>query len=173
MVQLRKETDFKSPGDLIVSDKIFETLDREFMSHIGVKQGEASFKPQRLGRECDIYLSSRASIETISHPCSSRRAGRPQKDFESCSTKTKRQTIQHILETSSQEEISMADEVQLRREGKRDSAAIVKEFCDFSPKRGTTIRKARKRFSNPKQSSLSEDQASSIDGRRKFVNTSI
>ncbi|GBN38255.1 hypothetical protein AVEN_122360-1 [Araneus ventricosus] len=90
-----------------------------------------------------------ASIETISHPGSSRRAGRPQKDFGSCSTKTKRRRINHILGTSSQEEISMAAEVQLRREGKRDSAAIVKELCDFSPRRGTTIKKARKCFSSP------------------------
>ncbi|GBM27709.1 hypothetical protein AVEN_25336-1 [Araneus ventricosus] len=90
---------------------------------------------------------------------SSSRTGRPQKDFESCSTKTKRRRIQHILETSSQEEISMAAEVQLLREGKRDSAAIVKEPCDFSPKRGTTIKKkVRKSFSSPKQNCLSEDQ---------------
>ncbi|GBL90320.1 hypothetical protein AVEN_130409-1 [Araneus ventricosus] len=73
------------------------------------------------------------SIETISHPGSSRRTGGPQKDFESCSIKTKRRRIQHILETSSQEEISMAAEVQLRREGKRDSSAIVKGLCDFFP----------------------------------------
>ncbi|GBO16606.1 hypothetical protein AVEN_146869-1 [Araneus ventricosus] len=99
-----------------------------------------------------------AIIETISYPGSSRRTGRPQKDFESCSTKTKRRRIQHILGTSRQEEISMAAEVQLLREGKRDSAAIVKELCDFSPKRGTAIKKAGKRFSSPKQSCLSEDQ---------------
>ncbi|GBO00717.1 hypothetical protein AVEN_173619-1 [Araneus ventricosus] len=52
----------------------------------------------------------------------------------------------------------MAAEVQLLREGKRDSAAIVKELCDFSPRRGTTTKKTRKRFSSPKQSCPSEDQ---------------
>ncbi|GBM31959.1 hypothetical protein AVEN_74256-1 [Araneus ventricosus] len=57
----------------------------------------------------------------------------------------------------------MAAEVQLRREGKRDSTAIVKELSDFSPRRGTTIKKARKRFSSPKQSSFSEDQALMAD----------
>ncbi|GBN95110.1 hypothetical protein AVEN_203138-1 [Araneus ventricosus] len=57
----------------------------------------------------------------------------------------------------------MAVEVQHHREGKRDSAAIVKELCDFTPRRGTTIKKARKRFSSPKQSSLSEDQALMVD----------
>ncbi|GBN42597.1 hypothetical protein AVEN_102735-1 [Araneus ventricosus] len=91
-----------------------------------------------------------ANIETISHPGSSRRAGRPQKDFGSCSTKTKRRRINHILGTSSQEEISMAAEVQIRREGKRDSAAIVKELCDFSPRRGTTIKKSEEVFFKPK-----------------------
>ncbi|GBM74711.1 hypothetical protein AVEN_274847-1 [Araneus ventricosus] len=29
------------------------------MTHIAVKQGESFFKPQKLGRECDVYLSSR------------------------------------------------------------------------------------------------------------------
>ncbi|GBL88557.1 hypothetical protein AVEN_79717-1 [Araneus ventricosus] len=91
------------------------------------------------------------SIETISHPGSSRRTGRPQKEFESCSAKTKTRRIQHILETSSQEEISMAAEIQLRSEGKRDSAAIVKELCDFSPRRGTTIKNIRKRFSSQRK----------------------
>ncbi|GBN34861.1 hypothetical protein AVEN_254851-1 [Araneus ventricosus] len=55
------------------------------------------------------------------------------------------------METSRQEDLSMATEVQLRREGKRDSSAIVQELCDFSPRKGTTIKKARKRFSSPKQ----------------------
>ncbi|GBN29838.1 hypothetical protein AVEN_13767-1 [Araneus ventricosus] len=57
--QLRKVTDFRSLCDLIVSDRIFETLDRELMTHITIKQGESFFKPQQLGRECDVYLSSR------------------------------------------------------------------------------------------------------------------
>ncbi|GBO05722.1 hypothetical protein AVEN_229881-1 [Araneus ventricosus] len=57
--QLRKVTDFRSLCDLIVSDRIFETLDRELMTHIAVKQGESFFKSQHLGRECDVYLSSR------------------------------------------------------------------------------------------------------------------
>ncbi|GBM70350.1 hypothetical protein AVEN_151487-1 [Araneus ventricosus] len=86
-----------------------------------------------------FFLTAHKNIETISDPGSSRRTGTPQ----SCSTKTKRQRILHILETSSQDEISMSVEVQLHREGKRDSAAIAKELCDFSPRRGTTIKKAR------------------------------
>ncbi|GBO22526.1 hypothetical protein AVEN_231462-1 [Araneus ventricosus] len=49
----------RSLCDLIVSDKIFETLERELMTHIAVKQGESFFKLQQLGRECDVYLSSR------------------------------------------------------------------------------------------------------------------
>lgn len=57
--QLRKVKDFKSLCELIVSDKIMSTLDKELMTHISVKQGESYFKPNELGRECDIYSSSR------------------------------------------------------------------------------------------------------------------
>ncbi|GBN38568.1 hypothetical protein AVEN_132321-1 [Araneus ventricosus] len=62
---LRKVSEFKSLCDLIVSDKIFETRGRELMTQIGDKQGENFFRPQKLGRELDIYLSSRgkSSIE--------------------------------------------------------------------------------------------------------------
>ncbi|GFY19699.1 DUF1758 domain-containing protein [Trichonephila clavipes] len=43
-------------------NKIFETLDRDTMNHIATKQGETYFKPQQLGRECDVYLSARGKV---------------------------------------------------------------------------------------------------------------
>ncbi|GFW03235.1 nuclease HARBI1 [Trichonephila clavipes] len=60
--QLRKVNEFRSLWDLIISDKIFETLDRDTMNHIATKQGETYFKPQQLGRECDVYLSARGKV---------------------------------------------------------------------------------------------------------------
>ncbi|GFV08933.1 integrase catalytic domain-containing protein [Trichonephila clavipes] len=60
--QLRKVNEFRSLCDLIISDKIFETLDRDMMNHIATKQGETYFKPQQLGRECDVYLSTRGKV---------------------------------------------------------------------------------------------------------------
>ncbi|GFX65017.1 integrase catalytic domain-containing protein [Trichonephila clavipes] len=60
--QLRKVNEFRSLCDLIISDKIFETLDRDTMNHIAKKQGETYFKPQQLGRECDVYLSARGKV---------------------------------------------------------------------------------------------------------------
>ncbi|GFS48626.1 integrase catalytic domain-containing protein [Trichonephila clavipes] len=60
--QLRKVNEFRSLCDLIISDKIFETLDRHTMNHIATKQGETYFKPQQLGRECDVYLSARGKV---------------------------------------------------------------------------------------------------------------
>ncbi|GFX93169.1 integrase catalytic domain-containing protein [Trichonephila clavipes] len=60
--QLRKANEFRSLCDLIISDKIFETLDRDTMNHIATKQGETYFKPQQLGRECDVYLSARGKV---------------------------------------------------------------------------------------------------------------
>ncbi|GFX31321.1 DUF1758 domain-containing protein [Trichonephila clavipes] len=60
--QLRKVNEFRSLCDLIISDKIFETLDRDTMNHIATKRGETYFKPQQLGRECDVYLSARGKV---------------------------------------------------------------------------------------------------------------
>ncbi|GFX40260.1 integrase catalytic domain-containing protein [Trichonephila clavipes] len=60
--QLRKVNEFRSLCDLIISDKIFETLDRDTMNHIATKQGETYFKPQQLGRECNVYLSARGKV---------------------------------------------------------------------------------------------------------------
>ncbi|GFV08062.1 integrase catalytic domain-containing protein [Trichonephila clavipes] len=60
--QLRKVNEFRSLCDLIISDKIFETLYRDTMNHIATKQEETYFKPQQLGRECDVYLSARGKV---------------------------------------------------------------------------------------------------------------
>ncbi|GFS94153.1 integrase catalytic domain-containing protein [Trichonephila clavipes] len=60
--QLHKVNEFRSLCDLIISDKIFEMLDRDTMNHIATKQGETYFKPQQLGRECDVYLSARGKV---------------------------------------------------------------------------------------------------------------
>ncbi|GFV75186.1 integrase catalytic domain-containing protein [Trichonephila clavipes] len=60
--QLRKVNEFRSLRDLIISDKIFETLDKDTMNHIATKQRETYFKPQQLGRECDVYLSARGKV---------------------------------------------------------------------------------------------------------------
>ena len=65
--QLRKVTDFKSLCELIVADKMFSELDRELKMHVAVKQGESWFRPQNLGRECDIYLASKGKQKPESH----------------------------------------------------------------------------------------------------------
>lgn len=98
-------------------------------------------------------------IEDVALPSTSNRTGRPRKDFDSSKKRTKKRRIQHVLETSRPEEISMVTEAQLRREGKRDSVAIVKELCLSSPKIGTSIKKVRKRFESIRNFGLSADQA--------------
>ncbi|GFU93931.1 DUF1758 domain-containing protein [Trichonephila clavipes] len=44
---------------LIVSDKIFSTLDKETASHISVRQADKWFDPLTLGKEIDLFYSSR------------------------------------------------------------------------------------------------------------------
>jgi len=53
---LREVNDFESLCQLIISDKLFQTLDRETSSYINVKIGEGWLKPKELAKEIDIYF---------------------------------------------------------------------------------------------------------------------
>ncbi|GFU34025.1 retrovirus-related Pol polyprotein from transposon 412 [Trichonephila clavipes] len=55
---LRKVNSFESLCDLIISDKLFETLNKETATHIGIREAEDWFRPIDLAKECDIYISS-------------------------------------------------------------------------------------------------------------------
>lgn len=57
--RLREVGDFKELCDLMVSDKLYETLDFKTREHIGIWEGQTWFKPNELGRECDLFYSSR------------------------------------------------------------------------------------------------------------------
>ncbi|GFS68568.1 retrovirus-related Pol polyprotein from transposon opus [Trichonephila clavipes] len=57
---LRKVNSFESLCDLIISDKLFETLNKETATHIGILEAEDWFRPIDLAKECDIYISSRS-----------------------------------------------------------------------------------------------------------------
>ncbi|GFU70606.1 integrase catalytic domain-containing protein [Trichonephila clavipes] len=57
---LRKVNSFESLSDLIISDRLFETLNKETATHIGIREAEDWFRPIDLAKECDIYISSRS-----------------------------------------------------------------------------------------------------------------
>ncbi|GFX28325.1 transposon Tf2-6 polyprotein [Trichonephila clavipes] len=57
---LRKVNSFESLCDLIISDKLFETLNKETATHIGIREAEDWFRSIDLAKECDIYISSRS-----------------------------------------------------------------------------------------------------------------
>ncbi|GFY28044.1 integrase catalytic domain-containing protein [Trichonephila clavipes] len=57
---LRKVNSFESLCDLLISDKLFETLNKETATHIGIREAEDWFRPIDLAKECDIYISSRS-----------------------------------------------------------------------------------------------------------------
>ncbi|GFT50705.1 integrase catalytic domain-containing protein [Trichonephila clavipes] len=60
---LRKVNSFEL-CDLIISDKLFETLNKETATHIGIREAEDWFRPIDLAKECDIYISSRSGSHT-------------------------------------------------------------------------------------------------------------
>ncbi|GFV21928.1 DUF1758 domain-containing protein [Trichonephila clavipes] len=55
-----KVNSFESLCDLLISDKLFETLNKETATHIGIREAEDWFRPIDLAKECDIYISSRS-----------------------------------------------------------------------------------------------------------------
>lgn len=55
----RKANDLETINSLIVADRMFESLDNETAAHISIRQGDKWFRPLDLGKECDIYYSSR------------------------------------------------------------------------------------------------------------------
>ncbi|GFV73349.1 CCHC-type domain-containing protein [Trichonephila clavipes] len=57
--KLREANDFESVNQLIVADKMFEMLDSETVTHIGVLQGEEWYKPRDLGKQYDIFYASK------------------------------------------------------------------------------------------------------------------
>ncbi|GFU85891.1 retrovirus-related Pol polyprotein from transposon 412 [Trichonephila clavipes] len=59
---LRKVNSFESLCDLIISDKLFETLNKETATHIGIREAKDWFRPIDLAKECDIYISSRSGL---------------------------------------------------------------------------------------------------------------
>ncbi|GBN42406.1 hypothetical protein AVEN_69308-1, partial [Araneus ventricosus] len=66
--KIRKVNDFDSLVNLIISDKIFETLDNEISAHVAVRQGENWLQPNGLAKECDIYFIAKGrSFEEIKH----------------------------------------------------------------------------------------------------------
>ncbi|GFY01251.1 phosphatase and actin regulator 2 [Trichonephila clavipes] len=72
---LRKVNSFESLCDPLISDKLFETLNKETATHIGIREAEDWFRPIDLAKECDIYISSRSgsrkrSRESCSDYCS-------------------------------------------------------------------------------------------------------
>ncbi|GFU07877.1 integrase catalytic domain-containing protein [Trichonephila clavipes] len=57
---LRKVNSFESLCGLLISDKLFETLNKETATHINIREAEDWFRPIDLAKECDIYISSRS-----------------------------------------------------------------------------------------------------------------
>lgn len=156
-------------GNPSFSDDVISSLKvtiRSFSQKIEQKWLKSGRHRDRFLKTNSVWLEGNSPLPDIASEAlggvslpetSSGSLGRPQKDFESSSTKTKRRRIQHLLETSSLQEIAMATEVKLRKDGKKDSAAIVKELCQFSPRRGTVIKKTRKSLETSKPLGLSAD----------------
>ncbi|GFX70051.1 hypothetical protein TNCV_4614891 [Trichonephila clavipes] len=68
LAQLEKEIELQTAKNKALSlnpaakveEKLFETLNKETATHIGIREAEDWFRPIDLAQECDIYISSRS-----------------------------------------------------------------------------------------------------------------
>ncbi|GFU85388.1 transposon Ty3-I Gag-Pol polyprotein [Trichonephila clavipes] len=83
---LRNVNDFNSLKELIVSDKLYETLDNETAVHINIKQEQNWFKPIQMGKECDMFYACKGkSFSEFTHrACHNQNDSR--KDFKGTET---------------------------------------------------------------------------------------
>ena len=66
--KIRNVSDFSSLCELMVSDKLFSTLERETQSYISIRQNTSWFKPTELAKEVDTYFTSqRKSLSETNH----------------------------------------------------------------------------------------------------------
>ncbi|GFV38535.1 hypothetical protein TNCV_2221141, partial [Trichonephila clavipes] len=88
---LRNVNDFNSLKELIVSDKLNETLDNETAVHINIKQEQNWFKPIHLGKECDMFYACKGkSFSEFTHrACHNQNDSR--KDFKYIPPNTRRE----------------------------------------------------------------------------------
>lgn len=108
------------------------------------------------------------AVTYVVHPSTSSgiSSGRPVKSFGESSNKTKRRKVQHLLESSSYNELTYAAEVCVRSSGKRDAANIIKELCLASPSRATNIKTLRSQKNEMRALSSDEALALYVDGKQ-------
>lgn len=58
-LELRKATTKDDIIQLMISDKLYSTLEKETQAHISIRQGDSWYKPQTLALECDNYFNSK------------------------------------------------------------------------------------------------------------------
>ncbi|GFV58401.1 transposon Ty3-G Gag-Pol polyprotein [Trichonephila clavipes] len=90
---LRNVNDFNSLKELIVSDKLHETLDNETAVHINIKQEQNWFKPIQMGKECDMFYACKGkSFSEFTHrACHNQNDSR--KDFKYIPPNVRREVI--------------------------------------------------------------------------------
>lgn len=91
-------------------------------------------------------------------PSGSRKRGRPTKDFEESSSKSKKRKIVRLMQSHATPELSLAARLRLRSSGKRQASMLLKEATETTPTRAYKIRRAYA-SSSLEQNKFSPEQA--------------
>lgn len=94
--------------------------------------------------DCEVVGNLAGDVEHVT-----RKRGRPQISFESCSQSSKIRKLQKLVREASSHELSQATQMSLRADGKRDAATVLKYMSTptASPHRARKIKK-RLRYSD-------------------------
>lgn len=110
---------------------------RHFKSEFKNKWAAASNKDDRFLKNNEKWLAGTIKLTMWSK----QKPGRPSKDFEECSDRSKRRKTKEIREQVPESQLMYATQMNLRAAGKSDASAVLKELTK-SPTRASKVRKA-------------------------------
>lgn len=119
-----------------------------FCSQYKSKWNASSRNYQAFQNKNQSWLEIRIEFPCNPEPFAIRkRSGRPPADFSGISERSKRRKTEALRSQFSPQELSYAAQMQLRAEGKLDSAAVMKDIVFSTPKRATKYKEAYAKIS--------------------------
>ncbi|CAH0556507.1 unnamed protein product [Brassicogethes aeneus] len=154
------------------TQKQWKTVIKDFCNKINIRWRKSGKRIDRFLVRYDKWLENgsiyfvTATTEEFLKEKAHKIVGRPPKPFKEVLYKSKKQKVEHLLKSST-EEITFAAEIALRNDGKKDAANLVKEISSAAPGRSTEIKHLceKENAQKPRQYSKEEALAIFVDCR--------
>lgn len=153
------------------TQKLLTKVIDSFTKNLTEKWNKARRFETKFKKNNEQWLSSvivTSSPDSHSVRSSSSRVGRPKISFEEGSEVTKRRRVQEEVSLNTEDELCLATEIKLRKNGKRDVASMLHKMR-FSPKTATRLKKLETRTEDLRQVSFSPEEALALFVGFKFT----